>query len=165
MKYLVISDIHDNKPNLEKVLSYAKENNLTEGICLGDFVSPPIVKVMIASGINWKACWGNNEGEKVIISRLTAEATNFELGSTTDTEFELDGKKVFISHYPRVAEVAAKSGEFDAVFYGHDHEKFTGKEGKTLLANPGEVWGHATGNPTFGVWDTDSNEFEIKEIS
>jgi hypothetical protein len=64
---------------------------------------------------------------------------------------------VAINHYPAIARGLAE-GNYNAVFYGHDHTSFNGEVGATLLANPGEIMGRF-GTPSFGIYDTEANSF------
>ncbi|MEO5351466.1 MAG: metallophosphoesterase family protein, partial [Magnetococcus sp. YQC-3] len=69
-------------------------------------------------------------------------------------EAEIDGLKVFMNHYPRFVELAAKSGEFDLCIHGHTHIYREEKIGNTILINPGEIQGFKTGIATFVIFDT-----------
>jgi len=47
---------------------------------------------------------------------------------------------------------------YRAAFYGDNHAKKVEKlKNGTLLANPGELAGFASGQPSFGVWDSNTN--------
>jgi hypothetical protein len=54
-----------------------------------------------------------------------------------------------------------ESGLFDLVVHGHSHRQFIGKNGETLVINPGEVCGYLTGNPTCAVYDIENGEGRI----
>ena len=54
----------------------------------------------------------------------------------------------------------AKGGQFDVVCFGHNHRFEITPRGRTLLINPGEVYGGLTGNSTFVIYDTDTNKAE-----
>lgn len=58
----------------------------------------------------------------------------------------------------------AKSGDYDAVFYGHDHIKNMEVVWDCLLLNPWEVSAHKTHTATYAVYDTDSNTAEIHAL-
>ena len=68
-----------------------------------------------------------------------------------------------MNHYPRIAELAAKSGEFDLCVFGHTHEYNKEKVGECLLVNPGEIQGYASGKATFVIFDTKKKE--VKKIN
>ena len=67
-------------------------------------------------------------------------------------------------HYPHIARPRADSGDYDAVFYGHDHTVHIEHLGQTLLLNPGEVMGRF-GKSTFAWYDTETREAEIVEVT
>ncbi|MEK6959962.1 MAG: metallophosphoesterase family protein, partial [Nanoarchaeota archaeon] len=75
-----------------------------------------------------------------------------------------DTAKIFITHYPLLAKPMAKSGEYDAVFYGHDHVKNMDKIKDCIIVNPGEISAHKTGIATFAMYDTKTNTAEIIEL-
>jgi uncharacterized protein len=77
---------------------------------------------------------------------------------------EIGDRKVFLSHYPLIAKSMAKSGDYDAVFYGHDHLKHKERIGDCLLLNPGEIGAYKTGKSTFAVYDAETNDAEIVEV-
>lgn len=77
---------------------------------------------------------------------------------------ELGGKKLAFCHYPKLGELLAKSGEFDAVFFGHTHQAGMGNFGKTLMLNPGALCGIKEGKydeASYAVYDTESNSTEL----
>ena len=66
-------------------------------------------------------------------------------------------------HYPDPARRIAQAGVFDLVLYGHDHQRHHEQLDRTLLANPGEVMGR-WGKPSFGLYDTETGEFQQVEV-
>ncbi len=160
MKIAVFSDIHDNDANLKKFFKDIEDRNVDELICLGDFIKASTVQIIIDSGYKTYAIWGNNDGEKVFITRL-AERSNgkFEISNNTEAIYTIGGKKVYLNHYPEIAPTVARSGEFDAVFYGHNHTEFYERqENGCVLCNPGEIYGYNSGKASYAVWDTEANE-------
>jgi len=59
----------------------------------------------------------------------------------------------------------AKSGDYDAVFYGHNHIKNKERIADCLVLNPGEISAHKTGEATFAIYDTKTNDAEIFSLS
>ncbi|MEX2033388.1 MAG: YfcE family phosphodiesterase [Candidatus Colwellbacteria bacterium] len=167
MKYAVFSDSHDNFYNLEQAIKLVKERNITTVFHLGDFCAPGAVRTMTAhKDLKWICVWGNNEGAKAQIVLEQKNNPNFDVANESFRELEIEGKKIFLVHFPELARHAALTGEYQAVFYGHDHQKKVEKlENGTLLANPGELAGFATGQPSFGIWDAKTNEFEIVDLT
>jgi uncharacterized protein len=166
MKLAVFSDIHDNIHNLRLALSEMKRRGITRAYFLGDFMSPGIAKQIIESGIVVLAVWGNNDGERSGITKLVCQsAGQFQISDTTFIKAEVDGRNIFLTHHPDFAHSLAKSGDYDAVFYGHDHKEFLEQlPNGCILANPGEISGHLTDRSTFLVWDTVDNSVEQIEL-
>lgn len=79
-------------------------------------------------------------------------------------EDAIDSVRIFMNHYPRFVELAAKTGEFDLCIFGHTHEYHEEKVGSTLLVNPGEIQGYSTGKLSFIIFDTESRNLEKVEI-
>ena len=166
MKYGVFSDSHDNQYNFRKAIEIAKSRGVTKAFHLGDIVAPPTAGIMAENAdIQWWVVWGNCDGAKVLTLLRNKDAKNLDFAPESHRELELPEGKVFLAHFPILAQNAAKSGEYKACFYGDDHQKFQETlENNTLLANPGEIAGTRTGQPSFGIWDTDTNTFEIIDL-
>jgi len=166
MKIAIISDIHDNAHNL--VLALDKINNyknIEKIIFLGDFVGAAIAKLLCSSPIPVFAIWGNNDGDKCLITKFACEkGSNLKVGFETYDKLEVSGRKIFLTHFPFLAKSMCKSKEFDAVFYGHNHLKNKEKIGECLLLNPGEIGAYKTGEATFAIYDTETNDAKIIKI-
>ena len=166
MKVAIISDIHENFHNLILTLIELEKLKIERILLLGDLMNNGIAKILAASLIPVFGIWGNNDGDKIAITKTSLRpGSNLEMGFGTYDFLEIDGRKLFLTHYPLLAKSMAKSGDFDAIFYGHDHKKNIDTFGKCLILNPGEISGHKTGEATFAVYDTSTNEAEIKIIN
>jgi len=162
MKIAIISDIHDNMHNLKLAYQKAKELGAEQIICLGDFINPGVPKFLAKSEIPVFSIWGNNDGEKCLIMRVALEkGSNLTISDKIYDFLEIDGRKIFMTHFGDLAEPMAKSGEYDVVFHGHTHEKSENKIGDCLLVNPGELSSHKTGVASFSLYNTEDNTAEI----
>ncbi len=162
MKVAVISDIHENFHNLVGALKMIESLEIEMILFLGDFMNNGIAKILASSKIPVYSIWGNNDGDKVAITKTSlSEGSNLKMAFDTFDILELDGKKIFLTHYPILAKPMAKSGDFDAVFYGHNHEKNLDKIGDCLICNPGEISSHKFGIASFAIYDTSDNSAEI----
>ena len=161
MKIAILSDIHDNIWNLEKVLNRVKKEKCQAIIFCGDFCAPFSAVMLAEARLPTHAILGNSFDEYNTI-KSTKNFKNFNLFSEMG-EVELDKKKIAFCHYPKLARGLAFTGEYNAVFYGHDHKASSDSIGKTLLANPGEVMGRF-GKYTFGIYDTKLGNFRIVEV-
>ena len=166
MKILVLSDIHDHIEKLKKVIDDIS-GKVEAVICCGDYCAPFSAGLLSILNLPTYACLGNNDEDQ--IGLLKKGGPNFtwinlsqELG-----EIELGERKIAFCHYPRLAELLAKSGEYDAVFYGHTHVTRNEFIGKTLLLNPGSVCGIIGGKmavASYAIYDTEKNLAEVFNI-
>ena len=161
MRIGIISDIHDNIWRLEKVL---EQLGACEALlCLGDYCAP-FTMTAIGQGFRGEihAVWGNNDGDKLLLTRMADRAGNITLhGDLAD--LNLAGRHIALNHYPQVGRPLALSGRFDLVCYGHDHDQRCERHGETLLVNPGEVMGRF-GVHSLAIYDTATGEAEIREL-
>jgi putative phosphoesterase len=167
MYIAIFSDSHDHMDNIQAAVDLVKQRGITTGIHLGDFCAPRALELLADSGLHWYGVWGNVDGDRLLAWQRIKDKGTFDIGTTDFRELELEGRKLFLTHYPEIARIAALSGEYDAVFHGHDHQANMqtiktngGPHSETLLANPGELCGFRYGTPTFGIYDTEQNTLE-----
>jgi hypothetical protein len=161
MKVAIISDVHDNLVNLEKYLKWCGENKIEEIIMCGDLCAPATLARVLAPKFSGKIhmVFGNVSDRET--ERKVAKKFPNVIHYGDEGEFEIDGKKVAIIHYPIEAKALAQSGKFDFIFYGHSHKPWIEKIGNAYLANPGTLSGMFQ-KATFAVWDTESEKMELK---
>jgi uncharacterized protein len=161
MRIGVISDIHDNIWKLAAVLQGLVGVDLV--LCLGDMCSPFIV-TQIAESFKGPIhiVFGNNDGDKWLITNNAAKAGNVTLHDAF-WQVELGGRRLAAVHFPELGKALGAGGQFDVVFYGHNHQQATERIGRTLVVNPGEVMGRF-GRSTYVIYDTDSNEANVLQV-
>ncbi|MHB1357759.1 MAG: YfcE family phosphodiesterase, partial [Anaerolineae bacterium] len=161
MRIAIISDIHDNIWSLAKVLPRIADCDML--LCLGDFCAPFTLSA-VAAGFKGQVqvVWGNNDGDKLLLTRNADKAGNVTLHGHY-AKLELDNRLLFMNHYPEIAQPLAASGQFDLVCYGHDHHRVAELQGRTWLVNPGEVMGRF-GVVSYAVYDTTSNQAQLYEL-
>lgn len=165
MKIGVIADIHDNAHNAVLALDLLVKEDVQKILFLGDFCGAAISKILLASPIPIFAIWGNNDGDKTVITKFSLEdGSNLEVSFGTYDILEISGRKFFLTHFPLIAKSMAKSGDYDAVFYAHDHLKNKERVNNCLVLNPGEVGAYKTGVGTYAIYDTETNDADIYEI-
>ncbi len=165
MKLAIISDIHENYHNLILFLKEIEKHDIEKIIFLGDFMNNGIAITLARSNIPVISIWGNNDGDKVAITKTAmSEGSNLSVSFSNYDFLDIDGRKIFITHYPILAKPMAKSGDFDAVFYGHDHKQNIDKINECIIVNPGEISAHKTGNASFAIYNTLNNEAELFQL-
>lgn len=151
MKLAVLSDSHDNLWKLDAALPQLITAEAV--IHCGDLVAPfMLLRLAKALGdIPLHLVWGNNDGDKHNLTRIAAQFPSITLHGEW-AAFELEGVAIGVSHYPIIAHSLARSGDFQLVCYGHDHQFHQQRLGECLLLNPGEVLG-MQGPSTFALVD------------
>jgi uncharacterized protein len=163
MKIAVLSDSHDHVENLRMVVTEIK-GKVEAVIFCGDFCAPFMPAVLKELNLPVYACPGNNDEDQ--IGQVLRGGDNFHWTPLANEygEVELDGKKIAFCHYPKLGELLAGTGDYDAVFYGHTHDHRNEKVGNTLLVNPGAVCGIQKGKygvASYAIYDTSTNTAEI----
>jgi uncharacterized protein len=156
MKIAIMSDSHDNIWKLDQALAKVKEADAL--IHCGDLCSPFVIKHLgeWAEGKPVFIVWGNNDGDRLMITS-NAEAYKSITLCGEYARLELDGTRIFVTHYPGIAESVADSADYDLVCYGHDHTQAKKEVSDTLLLNPGEIMG-LNGTSSLALFDTKSKK-------
>jgi len=161
MLVAIISDTHDNIWNLAKALEIFKKKNVSALIHCGDFCAPFIIKKLDELGVPVHCVFGNTD-DRFSTTEIALGSKNVKLYGDV-AQFELDNKKIAITHFPIFAKGIAHTKEQDIVFYGHNHTKKQEIINNTLLVNPGELSG-VKNTPSFAIYDTETNKVEFFDL-
>jgi len=114
MEIAILSDIHDNLKNLQKVTDQIKARGIQTAICCGDFCAPFVMKQLGASGLTLHAVWGNNDGDRFKLTQIAAQFPNIKLYGEyigdEDCLLEIDGIRFGVTHYHFYAKALVKTG-------------------------------------------------------
>lgn len=168
MKIAILSDIHDHIANLKRSLDEIHQAGIGTIIFCGDMCAPFTAQKLGEARIPTFACLGNVDEDHIRMLQKGGDNINWTALSQEYGHVELDNKKIAYCHYPKLAELLAKSGEYDAVFHGHTHIARDEKFGNSILGNPGAICGIQEGRyekASWGMYDTVSNNFEIVNIN
>ncbi|MBN1322696.1 MAG: metallophosphoesterase [Methanotrichaceae archaeon] len=155
----LISDSHDNFADLKRCLKIFQDRDIELILHAGDMNSSGMCYTFQGIDAKVKLVFGNNDGDRFLLMRDFQAVGGEYLGDFG--EIEADGLKIALLHgtYEPIVRALARSGEYDVVVRGHNHTYSVVRE-KSLLINPGEVWGHFTGSKTAAILDTDSLDVE-----
>jgi putative phosphoesterase len=158
MLVAIVSDIHDNLWNLAVAMETIQTADVV--LCCGDLCSPFVIDELAKCTAPVHIVFGNNDADLFRITAKALKKPNFQLHG----EFfygSVGGKRIAMNHFDYLARPIAKSGDFDLVCFGHNHEFEISHQGATLLINPGPIMGakFSSGKfeetlPTFVVYDT-----------
>jgi len=159
-KIAIVSDSHDNLPNIEKFLSWVKKNKIKTIIHCGDLAAPSIIAKEF--GPKFKGQFHfihGNVADRELNEKLAADFDNITCHGDMG-ELKIDKKKIAFCHYPKQADELAERGKYDLVFYGHDHKPWEKYIGKTHLLNPGTLAGMFN-KATFAVYDINTDKAQL----
>ncbi len=162
MKIAIISDIHDNLPMLRRALEQCQQ---AEGlICCGDLCAPFVVKELGRGFVKpIHLVLGNNDGDPFRIASAASKFPHLHLHGEYG-ELEVEGRTFSINHFDTIGRAIAKGEKYDVVCFGHNHQFEITAIGKTLIINPGEIYGGLTSHSTFAVYDTTTGKAERIEL-
>jgi putative phosphoesterase len=163
MKIGVLSDSHDNLPNIRRAVEVFSKNGVEALIHGGDFCSPFTIaefKPLFDRGIRMHAVFGNNDGDRVLLVRRAGDSCTFSDGTCIMT---LDGRKIVVMHYPELGEDLFRAEAYDLVIYGHNH-KVRVEGGEKKLLNPGTCSGYLAEFASVAIVDTRTMGVEILKL-
>ncbi len=160
MQLGVMSDSHDNVPNIIRAVEVFNDIGVDLVVHAGDFIAPFTIDPLADLNCRVVGVFGNNDGERVVLVKKFEQIGEVHpnLASTS-----LGDVTIAVMHYPELAIPIAKSGEYDIVVYGHTHKIDIQKE-QSLLLNPGETGGWTTGKATIAVVELDTRDTKIYEL-
>ena len=158
MKVAICSDIHDNLVNLEKFLTWCKNNSVDQIICVGDVTNADTLEY-IANEFkgNIFLIRGNLE---IYEEKETKKHSNIKYYGRFGIA-EIAGKKVGLCHEPSFINELLKQDKCNFIFYGHTHKPWLEDRKGTLIINPGTL-GAVFQRASFSVWDTETNKIDLK---
>ncbi len=154
MKIGVLSDTHDNLPNIRKAVEVFSKNGVEALIHAGDFCSPFTLaefKPLAEKGMKMYAVFGNNDGDRLLLVRRAGDFCSFADGSEIVT---LGGRTFVVMHYPDLADDLFRSGLRPGDLRARSQAEGRGKRAKKLL-NPGTCAGYLAEAATVALVDTD----------
>lgn len=167
MRLGVISDIHDNLPNLEAAIAHLN-TSADVLLCCGDLCSPFVMDVLRKFAGPVHIIFGNNDAD---LFRITKKSDSRLQVHGEFLEIELAGRRIAANHFDNIALPIARSGAYDLVCFGHNHRISTSRVNGTLTVNPGPILGIAFGPngwervpPTFAVCDLGSMELTFFQL-
>jgi len=161
----IISDTHDNLPQIEKAVNHLNTAKVNLVLHAGDYCAPFTIAKLAALNCRLIGVFGNNDGDHELLKKRFSETPNCEIHNRF-AKVEVEGYKIALLHgdEPELLFALIGSQHFDAIVHGHSHNKGIETRGKTLLINPGELCGYLTGKSTIAILDTAKNEAQMIEL-
>lgn len=160
MRFAIVSDSHCNEPNILKALGYIKKQKINILLHCGDVDSPQCLELFCE---NFQGeihlVYGNSDFHRDEYKKLEATYKNLHIEGET-SNLKIDSKKITSNHYPAKALKLATTGNYDLVFYGHDHTPFEKIVNNTKVLNPGNLDG-SRNKATFAIYDTETDKAKL----
>ena len=156
MKVGIVSDSHDDVPAMSKAVDIMKEKGCRFLIHAGDLCSPFIARIIRDSGLENAAVFGNNDGDRPVLSRIADIAP-------PPRHIVVDGRSIVIFHEPSINDFI-DSSRVDVLVYGHTHMQEIMQRQGMIVVNPGALSGVLVDRKTCAVYDTRTREVTSIEI-
>ena len=162
MKMGIISDTHDNLPQIRKAVKVFNREKVELVLHAGDFVSPFTSLEFKNLNCPLKGVFGNNDGDKLYLQEKFKG-----IGELYPAPYNvnINSKNVIMLHKEKLIDALAESQKYDVIIYGHTHRSDLRKIGKTLIINPGECGGWLTGKSTIALLDLETLEAKVIELA
>ena len=167
MKICIVSDSHDRAEALAQAVRDAAAQGATAVIHCG-VIGTQTLRAATRLGLPLHVIHGNNLGDPVSLSRFSRESGGTVQYYGADARIELNGRRIFVVHYPEYGYGMACTGDWDLVCCGHSHEASIDrvrnvKNGETWLVNPGTVAGLAA-PATWILGDLAAMRFDVRAL-
>lgn len=152
----ILSDIHDNVPNLQKALDYIAKEKIEYIICTGDCQSMEIWTMLENAPQKTYAVLGNNDRHLLNEDNLKTYFKNMTVFPMWGS-FKIGKRKILISHYISVLKdiLDKEIDDYDLGLYGHTHKPWEEYYKNKKLLNPGNL-ANIYYPPSFAVIDLEN---------
>jgi hypothetical protein len=159
MRIAILSDIHDNLWNLAAAISSIQTADAL--ICCGDLCSPFVIDELAKFPGEIHIVFGNNDAD---LYRITAKAARLPRVKVHGELLQkiFDRKRFAVNHFDYLAKPMAKSGDYDVVCFGHNHEFEISRETGCLRINPGPIMGAKFSS---GKWEDTAASFVVYDTA
>lgn len=166
MKLCIVSDSHDRADALAQAVREGAAEGAAAVIHCGDIIGTQTLRAAMDVGLPIHVIHGNNLGDPVSLSRWAYESGGLLRYHGADARLNLNGRRIFVVHYPEYGYAMACTGEWDLVCCGHSHvagaERVGNvKDSATWLVNPGTVGGLAA-PCTWVLGDLETMLFQVR---
>ena len=157
----VVSDTHNNIPNIEKIIEIFNSEQVDVVVHTRDISKAETLRLFSRLNCPMMGVFGNNDRIEKGLHEVCKEL-NFEFNEPPFL-LCLKDKKVAIFHEPDLIEDFLKQhSDIDLILHGHTHRYREEKIGNSIIFNPGESAGSMESKNALGIIDLDC--LEIKRI-
>lgn len=159
----ILSDSHDDLPNVRRALDMCDEMGITQFIHCGDVGGQRIFDQFV--GRNLRFVWGNTDFPDPPF-RAYLKKTGFTAPSNIPMRFTIDDKSFALFHgHERAFQHALfdpDALEVNYILHGHTHTPCHDQIGDTIIINPGAL--HRANPKTFATLNPKTNNLTHHNI-
>ena len=150
MRIGVVSDTHNNMPNVQRIVALFNEAGVDKVVHTGDITQTKVLKALAGLRAPLTGVFGNNDTH---VQELTEVAAEFGMVfHQPPLTLHWHQRKLLVVHDPRDLE-GVLDDSYDLALHGHTHLYTHFHHGPTLVFNPGECAGIMDGYNRVGVVD------------
>ena len=153
----ILSDTHDNLPQIEKAVKFFNQKKVDFVLHAGDFIAPFTIDKLGKLSCEWLGVFGNNDGEKKGLSSKSEGRIR-----KPPLRTRLGGRKITVVHDREAIDF--KKEKADLIIFGHSHKAEVAKNDGKLIVNPGECSGWLSGKSSVAVADLENLTAKIFRI-
>jgi putative phosphoesterase len=158
MRIGVVSDTHNNLPNVRKIVALFNEARVDRVVHTGDITQPKVLHAFSELNAPMVGVFGNNDHDPEGLATL-ASSLGFDFYHPP-LELNWHSRKILVVHDPRDFE-GVLDASFHLALHGHTH-LYTHYEGENgVLFNPGESAGMMPGYNRIGIVDLETLKAEV----
>ena len=160
MLLAILSDSHDNLPNLHAALDYCAQAKIATLLHCGDLANAETLQAVVerfTGDVHLVA--GNADYDVAAFQTLSTSRRHLHFYGDVG-QLSTEAGKIAWCHHPQLARTLAATGRYIAVFYGHTHRPWEEAVGTCQLINPGTIAG-TFHRPTFAVYDTAAAQAQL----
>lgn len=154
----LISDSHNNRPNLRYALDIFRELEINIILHAGDLISAEMLEELKQFSLFFS--FGNGDDPLYITTKARDVSDTFVCEEMLD--LNLAGKHIFMIHGDHRSEIERHiaSKKYDFVIHGHSHRFRDERVGSTRVINPGALGGRFVEDRSFATLDLARNELQ-----
>lgn len=158
MRIGVVSDTHNNLPNVRRIVQIFNDAGVERVIHTGDITQPKTLEVFAHLDAPLFGVFGNNDQERPALDAAVRELDFHFIDPPLALHWA--DRHVVVVHDPLELERVDQS-LYDIVLHGHTHLQTISYTGDRLTFNPGECAGMVQGLNAVGVLDLVRKEPKI----
>jgi putative phosphoesterase len=157
MRIGVLSDTHDHRANVGRIVELFNGAGVERVIHTGDITTPRTLELLARLDVPLYGVYGNNDVDRESLHEVSTRLGLHFLDPPRALEWA--GRRVLVTHDPDLL-AQADLADVEVLLHGHHHRYVSEEVSGVLRFNPGECAGHVQGRNSIALIDLISLETE-----